>query len=98
MAAIEAGSVRITASGVVGISGKPVTIYGYSFLSGGTAGVVILTLGTDGTGVEKHRQSGTINVGTTVQLGAKGKYFPTGAYVTVDANTTYVDFDFVNIG
>lgn len=93
MAQLEAGSVNITASGVLGVSGKPLTVYGYTILSTGTAGVCILK-DTGSGGTERHRATGTINAGFTQSFGTKGKYFPSGCYVTVDANTTYIDIDF----
>lgn len=93
MAQLLGGSTKITASAAVGVSGKPTTVYSYTFLSTGTAGVVILKdLNTSG--IERHRATGTINAGATVTFGKTGKYFPGGAWVDVDANTTYVDFDY----
>ena len=93
MAQLNGGSVKITASGAIGVSAKPTTIYSYTVLSTGTAGVVILKdLNTSG--IERHRSTGTISQGITVFFGANGKYFPGGAWVDVDANTTYVDFDY----
>lgn len=93
MAQLNGGSQNFTASGVVGVSAKPVTIYSYTFLSDTTAGVVILK-DTDTSGAERHRQTGTISKGVTVTFGENGKYFPSGCYLTVDAHTTYVDVDF----
>lgn len=93
MAQLNGGSQNYTSSAVVGVSGKPVTIYSYTFLSGATAGVVILK-DTNSSGAERHEFTGTINKGITVLFGENGKYFPGGCFLTVDANTTYVDVDF----
>lgn len=94
MAQLNGGSVKYTASGAIGTSGKPVTVYSYSFLSGGSPGVVILK-DTDNSGIERHEQTGTASVGTTVVFGETGKFFPNGCYWLKDANTTYLDVDFV---
>lgn len=93
MAQLNGGSVNFTVSSVVGVSGKPVTVYSYSFLSGATAGVVIMK-DTNTSGPERHRLTGTINTGITQTFGQNGKYFPSGCFLTVDVNTTYVDVDF----
>lgn len=93
MAQLNGGSANFTASAVVGVSGKPVTVYSYSFLSGATAGVVIFK-DTNTGGAERHETTGTINKGVTVVFGENGKYFPSGCFLTVDVNTTYVDVDF----
>lgn len=93
MAQLNGGSVKITASGVIGVSGKPCTVYSYTILSTATAGVAIFKdLNTSG--VERHRATGTISQGVTVSFGQNGKYFPGGAWVDVDVNTTYIDVDF----
>lgn len=93
MAQLCGGSVNITASAAVGVASKPTTIYSYTFLSDTTAGVVILK-DTSTAGAERHRSTGTISKGVTVYFGKNGKYFPSGAWVDVDAHTTYVDFDY----
>lgn len=93
MAQLNGGSVNIIASGVIGVSGKPCTIYSYTVMSGATAGVVILK-DTNTSGPERHRSSGTISKGASVSFGNNGKYFPAGAWVDVDVNTTYIDFDY----
>lgn len=93
MAQLCGGSVKITASGTIGVSAKPTTVYSYTVLSTGTAGVVILKdLNTSG--AERHRATGTISQGVVVFFGKNGKYFPGGAWVDVDVNTTYVDVDY----
>lgn len=93
MAQLLGGSAKLTASAAVGVASKPTTIYSYTFLSGATAGVVILKDTTTG-GAERHRATGTISQGVVVYFGKNGKYFPSGAWVDIDGNTTYVDFDY----
>lgn len=93
MAQLLGSSANFTASAVVGVSGSPVTVYSYTFLSGATAGVVIFK-DTNSSGAERHESTGTISKGVTVIFGENGKYFPSGCYLTVDVNTTYVDVDY----
>lgn len=98
MAQLNGGSRKITSSGLVGattgVQNNPCTVYSVSWLStGGGAGVVILGDGPSGA-VERARATGTTSAGATLTFGKNGKYFPNGCYVTVDANTTYVDVDY----
>jgi hypothetical protein len=94
MAQLNSGSIKYTSTGAVGVANKPVTVYSLSWLSNGSgAGVPILGDGPTGA-VERFRATGTTSQGSTVYFGANGKYFPVGCYLTVDANTTYVDVDF----
>ena len=91
-----AGSVRITAAGVVGVSGKPVRIYGFTMRSGaGGAGLVTLYNGTSTSGTEKYRLGGNADASADKVFGAEGKHFPGGCYVDMDADVQYVDFDYV---
>jgi hypothetical protein len=81
---------RLTSSGVVGDSGKPIMVAGYSVLSGGTAAIPYFR---NGTGV----------AGDTIAWRAQGqastafdtaKSLPVmldqGCYVSFDANTTEI--------
>lgn len=95
MAQLNGGSQNFTTSGSVGVSGKPVTVYSYSFLSGGGGGGVVILKDTDNSGIERHENTGTTSLGTTVVFGETGKYFPSGCYWLKDTNTTYLDVDFV---
>ena len=91
-----AGSVRITADGVVGVSGKPVRIYGFTMRSGAVGpGFVTLYNGTDTTGTEKYRMQGNTDSSADKVFPAEGKHFPGGCYADVDSDVTYVDFDYV---
>ena len=91
-----AGSVRITAAGVVGVSGKPVRIYGFTMRSGGGGdGLVTLYDGTSTSGTEKYRMSGNSDASADKVFPAEGKHFPGGCYADVDGNVIYVDFDYV---
>ena len=91
-----AGSTRITAAGVVGVSGKPVRIYGFTMRSGaGGTGTVTLYNGTSTGGTEKYRLQGNMDASADKVFPTEGKHFPSGCYADLDANVTYVDFDYV---
>lgn len=92
------GGFRVTASGVVGVSGKPVRIYGYTMRSGaGGPGVVQLYDGTASTGNERWKGTGNMDDGSLVNFSERGKFFPSGAYCAIDANVTYVEFDYEQV-
>ena len=91
-----AGSTRIVAAGVVGVSGKPVRIYGFTMRSGaGGTGTVTLYNGTSTAGVEKYVLNGNTDASADKVFPTEGKHFPDGCYADLDANVTYVDFDYV---
>lgn len=86
----EIGFKFLSASAVVGDSGKPVAIYGYNIKSGGTAGVVTFFNGTTSlaaTGTFVWDETGTINVSKTFALGC-GVVFPSGAFASFDGAVT----------
>ena len=84
------GYVRLAASGVVGTSGVPVLIAGYSILSGATAAVPYFLSGTSATNTLAFRPGPcTVSVGNTISLPLP-VMFPTGCYVSFDANTTEI--------
>lgn len=93
------GSARIAASGVVGLSGKPVRVYSITVKSGGTAGVVQLFNDINGSTAanEKFIMTGTISTGATVAFGNRGKFFPAGCYCAIDANVVYADVDYEQV-
>lgn len=91
-----AGSQRLTADGVVGTSGKAIRCFGYTMRSGaGGSGEIVLYDGTDTTGTEKWKGNGNVDGSADKVFGAKGKHFPAGLYCDMDANVTYIDFDYV---
>ena len=91
-----AGSVRITAAGVVGVSGKPVRIYGFTMRSDSDGpGFVTLYNGTATTGTEKYRMQGNTDASADKVFAAEGKHFPGGCYADIDGDVAYVDFDYV---
>ena len=91
-----AGSQRITADGVIGTSGKAIRLFSYTMRSGaGGAGEIVLYNGTDTTGTEKWKGAGNVDSSADKVFGVKGKFFPAGLYCDMDANVSYVDFDYV---
>ena len=84
------GSYRITADGVLILSGQPVYVYGMHIVSGNTSGTVRLRGGTVVGDPIKVQETGVTLEGATFDYG-QGHYFPDGCYVDVDANVTSVD-------
>ena len=92
------GTQQITADGVVGKSGAPVRLYGFTLRSGGGgAGLAIFYNGTDATGTEKYRTSGQQDGVLRVDFGMSGKFFPGGLYIDIDADVLYVDCDYLQV-
>lgn len=85
----EVGYKVLTASGVVGDSGKPQALYGYGMKSGGTAGVMTLFDGTSSVSpaVAVMDQTGVISSTVFNSFGA-GVVFSTGLYASFDGNIT----------
>jgi len=91
-----AGSSRLTAAGVLGVSGKSLRVYGFTVRSGaGGPGTVTLYAGTSTGGVEKYRFQGNTDASADKVFATEGKHFQTGCYVDFDADVTYVDFDYL---
>lgn len=91
-----AGSSRLTAAGVLGVSGKPVRVFGFTMRSGtGGPGSVTLYNGTATTDPEKYKMTGNTDASSDKVFAREGKHFPSGCYVDIDSNVTYVDFDYV---
>lgn len=85
----NSGSQAFTTSDVViGTSGKPTRVFAMSFVSGGTAGVILLRNGTSTAGTAFVREDGVISSGKTIQYGTTGILFPAGCFLDLDANVT----------
>jgi hypothetical protein len=91
------GSVRLTASGVVGVSGKPVRVHSVELLSGGTAGKLTLRNGTADTDTVYVDQTCATVSETNTFTWVGGLVFPDGCYFHKDANTTAVVVNFEQI-
>lgn len=84
------GFQRLTASGVVSDSGKPILIAGFAILSGSTAAVPYFLNGASGSAPIAFRGGPvTGSVGNVVSI-PMPVMLPAGCYVSFDANTTEV--------
>ncbi|HEX9504278.1 MAG TPA: hypothetical protein VF974_08260 [Patescibacteria group bacterium] len=84
------GYTRITVSGIIGDSGKPIAVTGYSVLSGATAAVPYLRNGTGVAGdTQVCRLPGTANISVET-VKPLPTIIPSGCYISFDANTTEV--------
>ena len=79
---------RLSASGIVGDSGKPIDVVGYTIKSGATAGVVTLMNGTAQTSPAAWADTAP----TVSQENAKALAYPirlgSGCYVSFDSNVS----------
>lgn len=91
-----AGSSRLTAAGVLGVSGKSLRIYGFTMRSNANGpGTVTLYNGTSTGGTEKYVMNGNSDASADKLFPTEGKHFPGGCYVDLDAQVSYVDFDYL---
>lgn len=81
------GSVTLTADGAFGPSGKPVRVWSVTWLSGGTAGVLVLRNGAADTATAWITIAGTISRSVTQNFEG-GLLFPSGCFYDHDSNTT----------
>lgn len=88
------GSQRLTADGVVGVSGKPTRVYSLTWLSDTTAGYVALRNGTGTDGTIYFYDDGVASK-TEIANWTQGLLFPSGCYCDVDANVTSAVVEFV---
>lgn len=80
-----------TTDGVVGTSGTPKEIYGFTFLSGGGGvGTVAVHDGTGTSGPLVFTLTGTASQATTIPICELGVRFINGCYLNIDANITSV--------
>lgn len=83
------GMIVLTASGVVGDSGKAQLLYGYAFKSGATAGVMTLFNGTSSVAPATVAWDHTGIISSTVvnPIGL-GVMFTSGIYASFDGNVS----------
>ena len=79
---------RVTADGVIGVSGAAKIVYGVHMASGGAAGTVILRNGTSTSDTAVFNFVGTADDGSYFNLGP-GVVFPSGVYYDEDANVSH---------
>lgn len=91
------GYKRLTSSGLVSDSGKPILIAGASVLSGGTAAVPYFINGTAASAGNDiaFRGEGTANVARITCPSELPVMLPNGCFVSFDANTTEVSVFYV---
>jgi hypothetical protein len=81
---------RLAASGVVGDSGKPIDVVGYSILSGATAAVPYFIDGTSASGTIGWRDQARATSSEQSIALAYAVRMEKGLFVSFDANTTAV--------
>lgn len=91
---MASGFQTFTGDAVLHSSGTAVIIYGINLVSGGSGGVVALRAGTDVTGTIVIQENGTAGQGKTVSYGENGIVFPTGCFVDIDANVSFVTISY----
>lgn len=83
------GSQRLTSSGAISDSGKPILIAGYSILSSATAAVPYFLNGTSTSSINFRAGPTTGSVASTISLPLP-LMMPSGCYVSFDANTSEI--------
>lgn len=92
------GSVRLTADGVVGTSGRPVLVYNVVMLSGaGGAGELVLRNGTSASDTAYVTEAGTAASKTKTYNFDGGLFFPSGCFFDIDTNTAAVVVNFTQL-
>lgn len=87
------GSVRKTADGIVGPSGKPIRVWNATVFSGGTAAKFLLRNGTDASGDPWIGFSGSVSTGVSGDW-HEGRRFPDGCFYDHDTNATGAIIEF----
>lgn len=88
------GFQRLTVSGVVSDTGKPILVTGFEVLSGATAAVPYFLNGAAGTAPIAFRGDGAGSVSQTTAFNLP-VMLPGGCYVSFDVNTTEVTVYYV---
>ncbi len=87
--ALQIGSQKISADGVVGTSGKPTRVFGFIVNADSSGAVVAVYNGTSTGGTVYDSLVGAASVSTRIAYPG-GLFFPAGCYLDIDAHTTYV--------
>lgn len=92
------GTQRYTTTDLaVGISGAPVVIYNIIVRGGGTATVVNLRHGTVATDAIVDIINAGIDTTVARNYGTSGLHLPSGAFLDVDANTTFATVSYAQV-
>ncbi len=94
---MSVGSQRLTADGVVGVSGKPVLIYSVEMLNDASVGELVLRSGTADSGTVYVKKNGVTVSDTDTYSWPGGLYFPSGAFFDKDTNTVAVVINFEQV-
>ena len=89
----SSGSTRLTGDNPVGPSGQPIRVYSATWLSGATAGDLVLRNGTSGSDPAYVTKAGVIS-DTVTQNFEGGLLFPSGCWFDKDTNVTAVVVEF----
>lgn len=84
------GSQRLTADGVVGVSGRPIRVWCVEMTNGAAAGQLVLRNGTADTDTVYVIKAGTAATISDTYNWARGILFPAGCFFDKDANTASV--------
>lgn len=90
----KGGSVYKTSDSVIGVSGDPTRVYSATWLSGTTAGNLVLRNGTGATGDIYVQEIGTASQTKTLNW-EEGLLFPSGCFFDKDTNVTSVVIGFI---
>ena len=95
---MTSGSVRLTADGLVGGSGKAIRVYSAVMQSGsGGAGELVLRDGTTASGTIYVQEAGTAASKTKTYNFCGGLTFPNGCFFDKDTNTDAVVVNYEQI-
>ncbi len=89
MMGLQIGSQKRTTDGVIGVSGKPVRVFGFIVKADSSGASVVVYDGTSTGGVEYDTVTGAASVNTRISYPG-GLLFPDGCYIDIDSHTTYV--------
>lgn len=89
------GIQRVTADGVVGISGQPIRVYSLHVVAGG-GGATVVTLynGTSSGGTAQIQLNAATSVAQSLDF-SQGIQFPAGCFADVDTNTSYLLISYI---
>ncbi len=83
------GSQKRTTDGVIGVSGKPVRVFGFIVSADSSGAVVAVYDGTSTGGTVMDSLVGAASVSTRISYPG-GLLFPNGCYLDIDSHTTYI--------
>ncbi len=89
MMGLQIGSQRRTTDGVIGVSGKPVRVFGFIVNADSSGAIVAVYDGTSTGGTAYDSLVGAASVSTRISYPG-GLLFPDGCFIDIDAHTNYV--------